>query len=107
MIRAGLAMTALALGLGACRSTGVRRPEGPLPSYGQLRDEYNLRTQKLPRLWTKAAVRVVTRDDQGHRKTEQGDAYLQVILPDRVSLSVGKSIADFYFYLGSNSEWFW
>ncbi len=80
---------------------------GPAPSYEVLRARYNARCAKIPRLWARVTVRVISVGEDGSRRVDQGDGVLQIVKPSRVSLSVGKSIDRMYYYLGSDEERFW
>lgn len=100
----------MSLFLPACATAGRDNgtdPVGPPPAWAELREAYNDRADKLDRLWAQTVVRVRTIDDQGRRREDQGEGYLQIIRPDRVSLSLGKLVDRMYFFLGSNEEWYW
>ncbi len=103
----------LVAGVGGCqrpwvadRSVEIPAP-GPAPRYEVLRGVYNARCAKIPRLWARVTVRVISHEEDGSRRVDQGDGVLQIVKPSRVSLSVGKSIDRMYYYLGSDEERFW
>lgn len=76
------------------------------PSYAELRDRVNARSERLVRLWARATV-VVHSVVDGKERKDQADGYLQVVRPTSLSLSLGKTIDRMYFFLGSNEERYW
>ncbi len=76
------------------------------PSYAELREQVNARSERLGRLWARATV-VVDSVVDGEARRDQADGYLQVVRPTKLSLSLGKSIDRMYFFLGSDEERYW
>ena len=109
-MRGGLALLLAVMLLGCAQQRvddeGVRAPD-LVPTYEDLRDATNARASAFSRLWARATLVVHHRDDDGEISTTQGDGYLQIITPDRLSLSLGKAIDRMYFFLGSNEDYFW
>lgn len=115
MIRVGLAALACAwmLVLGGCAGGGgaereptARERLGEPPSYQAVRDVYNTRVDGLERLWARAVVSVSGSDAEGSPFREQGEGHLQVVRPDRVSLTAGKLGKPLFIY-GSNNDSSW
>lgn len=107
-----LACAAAALLLGACSSDkaelGAELEErlGPAPAYSDVAVRYNENVAHLSRVWARATVQVVSRDEDGERHKDQGEGHLQIVRPDRLALQLGK-LGDTLFYLGSNSDEYW
>ena len=80
-------------------------PQAP-PSYQSVATAFNERVEGLDRFWARASVQVKGRDPDGNSYLEQGEGWLQLERPDRVSLSIGK-LGDVFFELGSNETWYW
>jgi len=105
-----LVMATLALALtmgGCCLNSGQRLPSTPPPGAQEVTEGFNRQIANLDRLWSRTTVRIVTKDESGSRRTDQGEGYLQAILPDMISLSVGKYIDRQYILLGSSAEDYW
>lgn len=99
----------LAVSTGGCASTepiepGV--PDEPPPDYTTIATVLNQQREPLSKLWTRVTVRVDGHDATGDRLSEQAEGTMQVIQPDRVSMSLGK-LGKTYFQLGSNDERYW
>ena len=106
MRTASLAMALMMIG-GCCLNSGQRLPSGPPPGAQEVTEGFNRQIANLDRLWSRTTVRIVTTDESGAKRTEQGEGYLQAILPDMISLSVGKYIDRQYILLGSSAEDYW
>ncbi len=89
-----------------CGKNSDSLPDAPLPAYSEVRAVYNERTDKLGVIWARAVVSLDWTEDDGDRRYEQGDGYLQVRQPDRVALSIGKFGETFY-WIGSAAERYW
>ncbi len=103
------------VGLGSvitgCATDGVGAGPAPVdrgtaPSYAEVVQEYNRRTERIPRLWASAVVRLRYADEDGNLRDEQGEGHVQLLAPDRLALSVGK-LSQTLFWLGCDSERFW
>lgn len=100
----------LAAALSACQTTrapDAAPPRGAPASYEVIAAAYNARTERLSRLWARSTVRFSARDENGKRVNEQGEGYLQIVLPDRMLLSIGAYVDRMYLYLGCNSDRYW
>jgi len=92
--------------LGGCAWLPTRRaPEVP-PQYRPAAEMFNARLHGLDRLWSRATVRLKYRGDDGKRHVEQGEGHLQLILPSKIALSIGK-LGETYAYLGCNEAEYW
>ena len=98
--------------LGGCSGGGERAEPtaremlGDPPSYAAVREVYNNRVDGLARLWARAVVSVSGSDAEGSPFREQGEGHLQVVRPERVSLTAGKLGKPMFIY-GSNAEQSW
>lgn len=109
-----LALLAFAVGhlalVPGCQPPRDRGPVGPpaaLPSYVELAERYNANVVGLDRLWARASVRVVFRDQRGKWKTETGeDSLVMVEPPHRVAISVGK-LGKTALWAGSDKDMYW
>lgn len=107
-----IALGAAVLLAGGCAGGGQREEPtarellGDPPSYAAVRAVYNTRVDGLDRLWARAVVSVSGSEADGSPFREQGEGHLQVVRPDRVSLTAGKLGKPLFIY-GSNSEQSW
>lgn len=67
---------------------------------------HNERVAPLDRLWARVSVRVEGQDPRGDKFREQGEGHLQIVRPDRFSLTIGK-FEETYFAVGANGEQYW
>lgn len=77
-----------------------------VPDYATIAEQYNARTTRLDRLWSRAVVQVRYTDEKGRARRQQGEGHLQVVQPHNVALSIGK-LGEVLFWLGADSERFW
>ena len=107
-IRAGLALlAAVALCSPGCRSGGVAaEPRGPLPSYDDVVERFNERTDLLERMWARAVISLRYVDVEGDRRSEQGDGHFQRRDADKLAISVGK-LGETLFWLGADERRYW
>lgn len=107
-----LATLAAALCLSACDKTRQPReiaaPEttAPTPAYSEIAEAYNARVARLDRVWARAVVSTTYRDEEGTRRSEQGEGHFQFIAPASLALSVGK-LGETYLWVGSDTERYW
>ena len=87
------------------RTTSTRPDATSLPSYEQLVARYNRNVEQISRLWSFAVVELTWRED-GRSRFEQGEGQLAVVLPDRMSLTVGKLGHD-VLRAGCNQTQYW
>lgn len=107
MIRFAL-LTITALAMLGCKNTGkidVSKLPTP-PSTQELADAHNQRIAPLETLWARVSVRAKGTYDDGETFEEQGEGHLQIVMPDRVSLSIGK-LGETYFVFGASPEQYW
>lgn len=78
----------------------------PPPTYAEVVKEYNARTSRLQRVWARAVVSVEYTDDEGVRRSEQGEGHFQVIQPSRMALSAGK-LSEVMLWIGCDAERYW
>lgn len=69
-------------------------------------EEHNARVDRIDTFWARVSVRVRGLDARGERFEEQGEGHLQIVAPDRASLTVGK-LGETYFAYGANEERYW
>lgn len=94
--------------LGGCSSAPKFDPKTapPPPAAGDLIRIHNKRVAPLDQLWARVSVRAEGRDPRGDKFREQGEGHLQIVRPDRFSLTIGK-FEETYFALGANDEQYW
>ena len=80
----------------------------PLPgvSYAEAARRYNQHVLGLKRLWARSVVEVSWIEDDGDRRSEQGEGHFVFVPPRRVALSVGK-LGKIILWAGSNAERYW
>lgn len=104
------AVLLLCLWLAGCAGgdggAGPAEPLTPPPTYAEVAGAHNARVGRVPRLWARIATTVWYPDEDGKEREEQFEGHLQVIRPDRVSLSFSK-VGDEYAALGCNAESYW
>lgn len=96
----------LTLGCKSTTSTSDTPRTDPPPTYEQIAETYNARAERLDRLWARAVVQVRYLDEDGDRRSVQGEGHLQLIQPSRLALSAGK-LGETLFWLGGDAERFW
>jgi hypothetical protein len=79
---------------------------GPLPSYRDAATAYNRRVESMTRVFARANIRLSYFDENGELKTEDPEGRLQVVRPDKLSLSLGKA-GQIMLWFGCNSEKYW
>lgn len=103
-----LLIIAVLLTTAACSSTGKvdldKLPDPP--STKALVDAHNQRLEKLDTLWARVSVRAKGTYDDGTTYEEQGEGHLQIVRPDRISLSIGK-LGETYFVFGASETQYW
>ncbi|MEZ6163481.1 MAG: hypothetical protein R3B67_03495 [Phycisphaerales bacterium] len=107
MIRYAL-LTITAIAMFGCKNTGkidVSKLPAP-PSTQELAEAHNQRIAPLETLWARVSVRAKGTYDNGDPFEEQGEGHLQILMPDRVSLSIGK-LGETYFVFGASPEQYW
>ncbi|TVQ61924.1 MAG: hypothetical protein EA379_05795 [Phycisphaerales bacterium] len=80
--------------------------DAPAPAYLETARAYNERANRLERVWARAVVEVRYVDQDGRRRSEQGDGHLQLLAPDRLALSLGK-LGEMVLYLGCDDTRHW
>ncbi|MFO0861996.1 MAG: hypothetical protein U0570_15745 [Phycisphaerales bacterium] len=98
-------------GLSGCQSQPKSTPVSevkakPTPSVATVVEAQNARVRGLESLWARITLRVDGRLANAKLNREEAEGYLQVQLPDRVAIMVTK-VGNLYFYLGSNSQYYW
>ncbi|MFG0313343.1 MAG: hypothetical protein ACF8LL_04055 [Phycisphaerales bacterium] len=91
-----------------CSSTGkvdISKLPDP-PSTKTLVDRHNERLEPLDTLWARVSVRAKGSYDDGTTYEEQGEGHLQIVRPDRISLSIGK-LGETYFVFGASESRYW
>jgi len=103
----------LPLALGACESKPKAREIAapaaesvPTPSYAEIAGIYNARVARLDRVWARAVVSTTYRDEDGTRRSEQGEGHFQFIAPSNLALSIGK-LGETYLWVGSDAQRYW
>lgn len=94
--------------LAGCSSTGkvdVAKLPDP-PSTQELASIHNERIAALDTLWARVSVRAKGTYDDGTGYEEQGEGHLQIVRPDRISLSIGK-LGETYFVFGASESQYW
>ncbi len=79
---------------------------GPPPSTQELAALHNSRIEPLGSLWARVSVRAKGVYDDGSDFEEQGEGHLQIVRPDRISLTIGK-LGETYFAFGANETRYW
>lgn len=101
--------TLLSVILSACTASGGKvdiDKLGPPPSTQELVQRHNQRIAPLDSLWSRVSVRAKGVYDDGTPYEEQGEGHLQIVVPDRVSLTIGK-LGETYFVFGASPESYW
>lgn len=107
------ALAAAALGLVACTTgcsprpvagPGSPPPPTPVPDYRDLVARHNHAVRNVQRLSAFAVVSLRWQED-GQRRSEQGEGILAVVLPGKLSLTLGK-LHDL-FRIGSDGQRYW
>lgn len=103
-----LALLLVSCSLVGCSSSPQFDPKTAPPpiAASELIRVHNERVEPLDKLWARVSVRAEGRDPRGDKFREQGEGHLQIVRPDRFSLTIGK-FEETYFALGANSEQYW
>ncbi len=107
-----VACVASALAVSACRSGAGAGgdtdavAETPAPPFAEVAAGYNERAAMLERVWARCSVAFNYEDEDGRRRTEQGEGHLQIVQPGRLALSVGK-LGETLLWVGGDSERYW
>lgn len=106
-----LALLLLVPALAGCRGAGERadRPEAPArppPPLAAIVESYNARAGLLSQVWSRLTLRVEATDEDGSKRVENTEGYLQFVQPSRVSLMVNK-LGETYLVLGCDEERYW
>ncbi len=101
-------MVALSATLWGCRGGGECAvvPGTPPPPVDVVVDAYNTRAGLLTQVWSRVTMRIEARDEDGSRRVENTEGYLQFVQPSRVSLMVNK-LGETYLVLGCDEERYW
>ncbi len=92
--------------LGACNGGPDRIERGDAPAFLESAALYNDQVELLARVRADAVIRIRYTDDDGKRRTEQGEGLLQVVRPDRLALSVNK-VGQRLFWFGCDGSRYW
>lgn len=103
-----LALLAMLVMLTGCKTTSKVDVSklGPPPSAQELAALHNGRVAGLPTLWARVSVRARGTYDDSSTFEEQGEGHLQIVKPDRISLTIGK-LGETYFSFGANENRYW
>lgn len=107
MIRCTLCLMMMVI-LSGCSSTKKIDVDKlpPPPSTQELVEAHNARIATLDTLWARVSVRAKGTYEDGTTYEEQGEGHLQIVRPDRVSLSIGK-LGETYFVFGASESQYW
>ena len=78
----------------------------PLPPVASVVAAQNERVHGLDTLWARISLRVDGKLANAKLNKEEAEGYLQVVLPNKVAVSINK-LGNTYFYLGSNDALYW
>jgi len=81
-------------------------PSGLLEAAEPVRQAYNARVDQLQVLWSRGIVAFRYRDADGNRRDDQGNANIQMILPDRFAMRIHK-VGETLLWIGSDEERYW
>ncbi len=81
------------------------KPDVSLPAYGDLIRRHNANLSGVERVWAFATVELRWRE-AGRNRYQQGDGEVAVVVPDRLSLSVGK-VGHHVLRAGCNGDTYW
>lgn len=76
------------------------------PDYATVAKKYNERVELLGRLFARTLVELTFTDEEGKRRSEKGEGFLQVVRPDRLAMSMSK-VGKRLFWFGSDGERYW
>lgn len=101
-------MVLAAVVLGGCSAAGGARFARPevMPTYSETASRFNVRVARLDRVWSRVNITLHSPKKNGGTSVDHAEGYLQLEQPDRVSLSIMK-VGATYFYLGSDAEGYW
>lgn len=72
----------------------------------RVRAAYNQRVEQLQVLWSRGIVAFRYRDADGNRRDDQGNANVQMILPDRFAMRIHK-VGETLLWIGSDDQQYW
>lgn len=78
----------------------------PAPGYDEVAARFNMRVERLARLWSRVTLTLKTQREGGGIDADHAEGHLQLELPDRTALSVTK-LGEVYFYFGSDENGYW
>lgn len=97
----------------ACESDGIggaaqppAAETAPAIDYAQVVESYNVRLKDVSRLRGQVVARIRYKDKDNQWREEQPEGLLQVVVPDRMALSLGKA-GRRLFWFGCNAERYW
>lgn len=100
--------------LGGCADDGPRSAgdeptavRSDAPAFADAVTAYNKRLEYIERLRARVVVRLRFRDEDGKLRDEQVDGPLQMVLPDRVALGIGKSGRTLFWFGCDSSRYWW
>jgi hypothetical protein len=76
------------------------------PEYNTVARKYNERVELLGRLFARTVVVLKFTDEDGKRRSEQGEGFLQVVRPDKLAMSVSK-VGKRLVWFGSDGQRYW
>lgn len=79
---------------------------GDPPSTLELAEKHNQRVEPLGTLWAHISLRAKGTYANGKSYEEQGEGYLQIVKPNKISIAIGK-LGETYFVFGANEEDYW
>ena len=111
---AGIGALCAALIAGGC-GTGEKDPvieveagatEAMLEAAEPVRQAYNARVERLGLLWSRGIVAFRYRDADGKLRDDQGNANVQMILPDRFAMRIHK-VGETLLWIGCDEDRYW
>ncbi len=82
------------------------RPRKAVPAYSAVARSYNERVELLGRLFARTVVVIKFTDEDGKRRSEQGEGFLQIVRPDKLAMSVSK-VGKRLVWFGSDEQRYW
>lgn len=109
MIRSVLPLAAalltLVAGCSTTKTVDVSKLPAP-PGTAELVEAHNTWVGTIETLWARVSVRARGAYSDGSTYEEQGEGHLQIVRPDRISLSIGK-LGETYFVFGASASAYW
>ncbi len=113
----GAGVALVGVGLAGCEKAGKTNEEDALaqvqpkggraaPAYDEVAKKYNERVALLGRLFARTVVVIKFTDEDGDRRSEQGEGFLQIVRPDKLAMSVSK-VGKRLVWFGSDPERYW